>query len=306
MSLLADGAGVDSASVRSKPVAICISASSDMSFAAAVTFINFIRIHGVEGFHFRFFSDSKLPRMEKIFRDIGADFKVELYRPPVSWTKLWGSRAIAHFSPLVLAKFEGFRLLSTFPTVVWLDYDIVITNSLDELWNRDDFDLGYSGSGQPMSKGFSVPPKGTDPTREGMSAGVMVFRASYVEHEATTLTLYGIFSNVYASLYYPEQAVFDLYFQSRPDFGHWKLDERFCAFPGSESPTNLILHGFGSKKFWNGLKNEAWASHYEEWLSSGGWVWNPLHNKLSKIFRGVKYLAARLIVSCRILKGVKA
>jgi len=299
MSAFAEGAGVDSNSVQSQPIAICISASSDLSFAAAVTFINFIRIHGVEGFHFRFFSNSRLPRMEKIFRDMGADFKVELYRPPVSWTKLWGSKAIAYFSPLVLAKFEGFRLLSSFATVLWLDYDIVISGSLAELWKRRDFDLAFMGSGQAMAKGFISTPTEVDPEREGMSAGVMVLRSSFANHDKVSPDLYGIYSKTYSSLYFPEQAVFDLYFLSNQDFVYWKLDDRFCAFPGRESATNLITHSFGPKKFWNGLQNDSWSSNYEEWLNSGGWSWNPLQSNLAKLVRGLKHLTARFLILFR-------
>ena len=303
MSLLAGGAGVDPTSVHSKPVAICISASSDMSFAAAVTFINFIRIHGVESFHFRFFSDSKLPRMEKIFRDIGADFKVELYRPPVSWTKLWGSRAIAYFSPLVLAKFEGFRLLSSFPTVVWLDYDIVITKPIAELWTRDDFDVAFQGSSQPMRNSFSNPPDDIDGEREGMSAGVISFKRSFLGHEEATRNLYNIFSLYSSTLYYPEQAIFDIFFQAHGGYNHWRLEEKFGAEPGKESTSNAIVHAYGPKKFWNGRQDSSWNNHFFDWLELGGWGWKPLHNKLSRIIRGAKYLTARFLVSSRVLRG---
>ena len=277
-------------------IAICISASSDLAFAAAVTFINFIEIHGVDGFHFRLYSNSKLPRMVKIFKNLGADFEVEIYRPPVNWTKLWGSRAIAYFSPLVIAKFEGFRLLSTFSTVVWLDYDIVIKKPLTELWTIGNFDLAYASSSQPMSNGFTVPPISLDPEIEGMSAGVMVFRSTFIGNRTATLDLYSLFSEAYASLYYPEQAVFDLYFLSHQKYVHWKLDDRFVGFPGTESSDNLMVHGYGSVKFWNGLQNDAWLMHYEEWLALGGWAWNPVRTKLAKLLRALKYSTARLLM----------
>jgi hypothetical protein len=148
--------------------------------------------------------------MAKIFRNLGADFEVEVYRPRVDWTKLWGSRAIAYFSPLVLAKFEGFRLLSSFPTVVWLDYDIVIRAPLSELWTRGEFDIAYLSSSQPMKNGFTVAPKGIDGDKEGMSAALIVFKRSFRDWECASQDLYSIFSRNYSNLYYPEQAVFDL------------------------------------------------------------------------------------------------
>ena len=291
------GSSLDGASTEPpEKIAICISASSDLAFAAAVTFLNFIEIHGVDGFHFRLYSDLKLPRMVKIFRNLGADFEVEIYRPPVNWTKLWGSRAIAYFSPLVLAKFEGFGLLSDFPTVVWLDYDIVIKKPLTELWTRSNFDLAYAGSGQPISNGFTVPPVGLDSEREGMGAALMVFRSTFVDNKSATLELYSLFSKEYSSLYYPEQAIFDLYLLSHQKYVHWELDDRFICEPGRESPNNLIVHGWGSKKFWNGLQNDSWSSNYEEWLTLGGWAWNPLRTKLAKLVRALKYSAARLLM----------
>lgn len=295
MSKVFENTGEGGSQAVSKKVAVCISASSDLAFAAAVTFLNFIEIHGAQGFHFRLFSDSRLPRMAKIFKNLGADFEVEVYKPPVSWTKLWGSRAIAYFSSLVLAKFEGFRLLSSFPTVVWLDYDIVIKDSLAELWSRSDFDLAFMGSGQAMAKGFIAPPVDVDPEKEGMSAGVMVFRSTFVDHVKAPSNLYGIYSKTYASLYYPEQAVFDLYFMSNQDFVHWKLDEKFCAFPGSETSSNLIIHSFGPKKFWNGLDNDSWSRNYQEWLNLGGWSRSPFQTKLAKLVRGLKHLTASFL-----------
>ena len=299
MNLTLDNNRNNLGSESNEKVAICISASSDLAFAAAVTFLNFIDIHGAEGFHFRLFSDAKIPGMVKIFKDLGADLEVEVFRPPVSWRKMWASKAIAYFTPLVLAKFEGFRLLSSFPTVVWLDYDIVITRSLSELWTRRDFDLAYSGSGQPMAKGFTVPPKSVDHHKEGMFAGVLVFRQTFESHKEANRDLYSIFSQYFSDLYYPEQAVFDLYLDAHNSFKRWKLDERFCAYPGKESNSSLILHSFGSKKFWNGIHNEAWNNYYSQWLSIGGWGWHPMRSKIRKFWRGLRHLYALFLISFR-------
>ena len=280
-------------------MAICISASSDLSFAAAVTFINFIRIHGVEGFHFRLFSDAKLPRMENIFRELGADFKVELYTPPVSWGKLWGSRAIAYFSPLVLAKFEGFRLLSSFSTVVWLDYDIVITKPISELWDKGDFDIAFPGSSQPVRNGFMTLPTGINGDLEGMSAGVISFKQSFCRHKEIGENFYSLFSLYWSELIYPEQAIFDIFFQTHRGFRYWKLGEKFGAEPGEESDSNAVIHGFGPRKFWNGRENSSWNEYFVQWLELGGWGWNPFRTRLAKLLRGLKHLTARFQNSFR-------
>jgi lipopolysaccharide biosynthesis glycosyltransferase len=281
-------------------VAICISVSSDLAFAAAVTFINFISIHGTEGFHFRLFSDSKLPRMVNVFQKLGADFEVEVFRPPLSWVKLWGSRAIAYFSPMVLAKFEGFQLLDSFPRVVWLDYDIVITKSIAELWTREGFDFAYAGSSQPKGSGFTIPPEVIKPDEEGMSAGILAFRRGFLGYGNAASELYKLFNTHHSHLYYPEQAIFDLYLDRHPGFKHWKLDEKFGSYPGNEVPGNAILHAYGSKKFWSGLHNDLWVNYHSEWLSRGGWSWNPILSKCYKAVRAAKHILARVLLALRI------
>lgn len=296
MSKVFENTGEGGSQAVSKKVAVCISASSDLAFAAAVTFLNFIEIHGVQGFHFRLFSDSRLPRMAKIFKNLGADFEVEVYKPPVSWTKLWGSKEIAYCSPLVLAKFEGFRLLSSFPTVVWLDYDIVIRASLSELWTRGEFDIAYLNSSQSMKNGFLVAPEGIDDDKEGMSAALIVFKRSFRDWGSASQDLYKIMCRNYSNLYYPEQAVFDLYLDRHPSFTHWRLDSRFCAFPGKESAQDLILHSYGSKKFWSGIRNDSWNRYYSDWQDLGGWRWRPSLTWLRKLWRGLKHISALLLL----------
>jgi lipopolysaccharide biosynthesis glycosyltransferase len=305
MTTAIEGTSGNSLAHPSEKVAICISVSSDLAFAAGVTLINFIEIHGTEGFHFRIFSDSKLPRMVKIFMKLGADFEVEVYKPPVNWTKLWGSKAIAYFTPLVLAKFEGFRLLSEFSTVVWLDYDILITKSISELWDKSNFDMAFSGSSQMITKGFTDPPDGRDLNSEGMSAGILAFRRSFPSWNSATLELYELFTEYYSKLYYPEQAVFDIFLSTHPGFAHWQLDEKFGAYPGQESSTNAILHAYGSQKFWSGLHNEFWQNYYLDWLSRGGSSWRPINSKLKKTLRGIRFLLARLVINMHIDRALK-
>lgn len=283
----------ESESVSSdKGTAVCFSASSDLAFAIGVTLLNFVSIHGSEGFHFRIFSDTKLEKLVSIFVKLGVDIKVERYRPPVSWFELWSSKAIAYFSPLVLAKFEGFRLLEHFRTVIWLDYDIVLQASLEELWTKKDFDIGYLGSSQPISKGFIVPPVGIDGSREGFHAATIVFKRSFKGFETACQELYSLFSKNAANLYYPEQAVFDLFLASRKDFVRWELDASFGQYPGNELPDTKILHAYGSKKFWNGLGDPTWTRFYENWLALGGAPWSPLASRIKKGARAIRYLIA--------------
>ena len=128
-----------------------------------------------------------------------------------------------------------------------------------------------------------------------MSAGILVFRNSFPGAEGATTDLYTLFSQFYSRLYYPEQAIFDIYLGAHKGFRHWELDEKFGAFPGAESNSNAILHAYGSKKFWSGLHNDGWRTYYYEWLSQGGWTWIPPKTKLRKFWRAAKHICANSV-----------
>lgn len=277
---------------KDKQIAVCLSASSDLAFAIAVTILNFVKIHGAAGFHFQIFSDAKLEKLVSIFASQGIDVSVEIYRPPVNWVTLWSSKAIAYFSPLVLAKFEGFRLLEHFRTVIWLDYDVVLRGSLAELWTRTSFDLAYLGSSQPISNGFIVPPLGMDTSREGFHAATIVFRKSFPGFERATSELYKLFAENALNLYYPEQAIFDLFLAAHPGFIRWELDASYGQYPGNELPDTKIVHAYGVKKFWNGLNHPVWTNLYESWLLLGGAPWRPRGSGLAKAIRALRYAVA--------------
>lgn len=130
-----------------------------------------------------------------------------------------------------------------------------------------------------------------------MSAGILAFRRSFLGYGTAAFELYRLFSYHYSRLYYPEQAIFDLYLATHPGFGRWKLDEKFGAFPGNESDSNAILHAYGPKKFWSGVQNSLWARYYSEWLKMGGGKWVPLNSVVQKFLRGAKHIAARLLLA---------
>jgi lipopolysaccharide biosynthesis glycosyltransferase len=277
-------------------IAVCIGVSSDLAFAAGVSFLNFARLHPTVKTKFYLFSDKNLPREAKIFKRAGLEVEIVKYRPPVGWLTLWSSRAIGFFSPLVLSKFEIFTLLNWHTQVIWLDYDILIQQPLNDLFTEAHYDIAFMESGHKISKAFLSPPIGFDLESPGMSAGIISARDSLVQLTGSSKNLYELFEEHSTQLYFPEQAIFDIYFQGI-DFVYKRLaPEDYSSYP--ESPTSekaFIIHCWGSKKFWNGLYNSEWEQYEKYWLSLGGLGHSPLKSSLKRFSRKIQYGVAVLL-----------
>lgn len=284
-------------------VAICMSVTSDLEFAAGVTIRNFVALHGSEGFEFYIFSDKKLHGLEKALSSINCSINTVEYDAPIEFVSLWSSRAIAYFSPLVLAKFEAFNLLEYHDSVVWLDYDIVILKPLTEVLDQEDFDFAFMKSGQPASNGFLITPTEFRGGEEGMSAGLLVVRRSFPDFSGAASRLYEIFLSQATNVVYPEQAVFDLFIRES-SYKYLKLDGSiYSAYPGLEDERTAIIHSWGYPKFWNGLDNEKWNQYYKEWLSMGGSRYNHGAFVLRRALRGAKFFFARWMKAIRVVSA---
>jgi len=274
---------------------VCLSLTSDLEFAAGVTILNFIEVHASKDFDFQIFSDSDLFTLQRVVRAKGASIRVTRYKPPVAFLKLWGSRAIGQFSPLVLAKFEAFNMLSSYGAILWLDYDIVILEPVITLLKEQDYDFAFMGSGQPASNGFL---KNSDPVlaeQEGMSAGIFYLKNSFPGHANASERLYELFESNSWNLFYPEQAIFDLFIRERK-FRYRRLDQEvFCSHPEQSSSKASILHSWGQRKFWNGLTNTIWNRYYQEWVDLGGSRYSMAISRLKKASRLFLFSFARLL-----------
>jgi hypothetical protein len=284
---------------KSQKVLICFGLTSDMEFAAGVSILNFVGLHGSEDFDFVVYSDSGMPRMVSALGLKGIDVEVIVYHPPIKWHELYSSRAIAYFSPQVLSKFEIFNNLEHYSRVIWFDYDIVIKHPLTELLSATDFDFACLKSNQSIGDAFIKAPKGIDLAilaKDGISAGLLMVRDSFPDHQKARQKLYDLYLRHSSNLYYPEQAIFDIFLE-KEDYRWLRLDgEIYCDNPEHEIAQSLILHAWGPKKFWNGRSNLSWSSYFKEWRSIGGSRYSPLLVLANGISRRVQHALALVIL----------
>lgn len=280
--------------------AICIGVSSDLAFAACVTFLNFWHFHQDEDFDYLLFSEKNLDDLIAPLSKVGLEVRSIIYRPPIPWKKLWGSKSVAYFSPMVLSKFEALPLLGKYDQVVWLDYDVVIQRrfyELKELTSPVSFMEG-SNLGESFVDTNHFPP--TIINADGVSAELMVFNKNLNSPLELYETLHKLYLKHFANLRLPEQALYGLVFHEngvrktvleRRRFSPRSLDK------GLKEPP-LMLHGSHSGKFWDGGQFDAgWELYYEQWLNLGGKSFSKEAHARAKALRKIKYGLARLVLA---------
>lgn len=281
-----------------RAIAVAMGLTSDMSFAAGAALLSFADHHDLNSFKVYIFSDGMMPKLERAMRARGIDLEILRYKAPVNWQTLWGAPSIRFFSPLVLSKFECMNLVSSHPLVIWMDYDVVVRGSLDELF-QEPFDFAYMTSGHPRSKAFfsnASLPENFDTKKIGMSAALLGVRNSFPQHKMAAHRLYELFSYHSRTLYFPEQGAFDLFLNSQSVKEFHPDPNYYCQHPeGPGADTAGIVHSFGKEKFWITRQNEDWNHYYSEWIRLGGSRRSLAHNALKKALRMMRYLFARFL-----------
>lgn len=211
------------------------------------------------------------------------------YRFHVGWLNKRKSSSLRYFSTMVFCKYECFRLLEEYDSVIWTDYDIVILKDLTELHNSmvgmQIFESSDSLGKMFYEKYRNMEFAGYDMDSVGLGTPLFVLRKSigdYMKYyqwcKKTTLE--------YAPyIYLPEQCIFTMLVQKFHIEYESLSNEKYVASPREDNNKEdiSIIHAAGRPKFWEGLRNEQWEDYYEEWIHRGGSKYKkPLKEKLIK------------------------
>lgn len=204
-----------------------------------------------------------------------------------------------YFSPMVLCKYECFRLLSEYSCVIWTDYDVVLKTNFNDLLNEHTCNAQFLPDGkQTIEVQF----------HEGIKDVATQFDYSKIANCYSIFVLYDNFdyqsayiycvniANKYGKyLHYGEQGALDFMLQNQKLLVNY-LPKEYSIHPTSEFASKaLILHAYGQPKYWNGLYNEEWKRNYEEWLKVYYGVFykiipllKKIKNKLGQIYKKLK------------------
>lgn len=261
--------------------AVVMGITGNWAFAAGTVLLALLRHNPALNADIIVFCDGALPAEDaRILQGLGAQL--------VPFTPVDAEltdEALSVFSPLSLAKFHCFDLLRHYQSVVWLDSDILVQDSLEELFScgplamaLEDPEFSDPPGAKPAQINLHGPVQDFDSEARNLNSGVIVFRHDLPAPEALRQLCLDFVCAHGTLLRYPDQAAFNALAQMllRQDPHCVQLlPQRFNAHPRNPAATFApIVHAFGAYKLWNdGLTATCfpeWQRDYARWLRLGG------------------------------------
>lgn len=176
------------------------------------------------------------------------------------------------YSMLAYSRYEIFNWLDEFKNIIWLDIDILVQKSLQELLNHVDGDMGMHEEKHTFGGLFLEPDPRFDNERKFLNTGVILYRDSLPNYQILTDWCYQKTREMAENLSLPDQAVINLMFQEFPEIKIRPIDTRFNCHPTDKNVKNaVIVHSYDSEKFWNFYYNFGeWNKNYKKWIKMGG------------------------------------
>lgn len=175
----------------------------------------------------------------------------------------------ARVSKMAFSRYECFGLLEKYRRVLWLDADIVIKGDISDLIDSCSSGIAmYKHENTPISVSFSHPVPGFDMTRECFNDGIFLLTDRLANPTALRRWCYEK-TNEWSDAINSDQAIINLLLQ---EFALQvsELDVKYNCPPNLETPSTVILHPWGKKKFWAGYVDPLWDRYYAEWRALGG------------------------------------
>ena len=222
------------------------------------------------------------------------------YKSPFSHVDNFSDEILNYFSPFLFCKYECFRLLDEYQTVIWTDYDVVITQDISELKEKNKTDakfisskfLGQKFNGKIFWEQNCIEDiHNFDLLKPAISCCAFVLFDTLKNYKEIYDECIRLTERYAPALFLPEEAIISIVFQQKK-ICYEKLDyQKYCTLPkdikGNENITSII-HAVGQPKFWNGLYNEQWESYYKKWLEMGGAKHINRYTKIEKLLLRIK------------------
>lgn len=206
------------------------------------------------------------------------------YKYRIGIADRWKNHSLGYFSGMLFCKFECFKLLNEYDTVIWTDYDILIKKDISELLENPQMGLRIASGADSLRSMFlntisEELVQNYDLEAEGVSTPLFVLNRSIGDFNTYYKWCYEMSHRYAQFIYLPEQCIISMLLQ---EYGlmYEKLSlEKYVRHPNDDDDDASILHAYCQPKFWNGLKNEKWDKYYLQWLTIGGTKYRkPLRN----------------------------
>ena len=191
------------------------------------------------------------------------------------------------FSKLAFARYEMFNLLDKYENVLWIDTDIIIKGSLEEIIDKakktgiamlcEDEKNKSSKKTDIVKTNFNKPVFGYNMNEPLHCSGVICVNEKLENSTLLTDWCYRKTEEYSDYLDLPDQGIlnlmieeFDLNVTPIGDYG------KYGALPyyGRDCSKSILIHSWGRNKFWNSWyllkKYPEWYECYQEWIKLGG------------------------------------
>lgn len=287
-----------------KKCAFITGGTSNQLFAMAVLAINIAKICPDIADELIVYTEKEINKaeQEKFNRIFPTRFIV--YQYPFVDMEYLNECALRNFSKMVFCKYECFRLLDEYETIIWTDYDVVIKQSFPEILtqstvNGSKIHARFLGNGDAIIAGKFSPSLYWHNCKQvlseinilspAVSTGIFVlfdtfpdYRAFYDECILTTEKYAG-------SLELPEEGVISVLLDKKKI--NWDLlyGNIYACHPINDTPSEdtKILHAASHPKFWeSGLEDTDWNQNYAEWKNKyKGKARVKTNHKIKKIIK---------------------
>lgn len=256
-----------------KPTAIVTGGTKNMVPAMAVLALNIAEVCPDIADILVIFHDGISEKEQKKINSIFPT-RFIFYKSPFSNINDFSNVITNYFNQIVFCKYECFKLLNEYRTVIWTDYDILILKNISELKNKNQISCFMPDTHISSLKDMFYP-----------SIESSVFPQEYLKRVGICTPLFILhdtipdYSDIYnecisltkkfsVHLYLPEQCIFS-YIIFEHNIEYYAIPYvPYCSHPVNDtiSDETFIIHAYGQPKFWNGQYNSIWESYYKTWI----------------------------------------
>lgn len=220
------------------------------------------------------FHDGKLKESDKKILQTILPTRFETYNFPLEDKKdKLDQVSLKAYTHMIFASIESFRLLNEFHNVIWLDYDILVTDDISDMASGSPYDFSFGTEGRISRDLFRQPIEGYNMNVMSANAGIFVIKDTIPEFNKVYEFCYDILEKHGNNMSLGDQSVYFLVIE------HFKLNHGILPDnyvididqPAIAGKTKII-HAAGSYKFWNCKEraNKQWTANYKEWVRMGG------------------------------------
>ena len=289
-----------------RPLALLLGITGDRGFAAGCLLLALRRHSPALRPDILMFNDGELPPGdEAVLRGLGACPLP--FTPPAG---VFAPDAVRQFSLLSLARFEGFRLVDEYRSVLWLDVDTAIQDDITPLLDYGPLSLALedphfteAGVTSPASINVDGSVPHLDPEASNLNSGVLVLRDDLPDPCGLHRLCLDWLETWGSRCRYIDQAVLNMLAQKlereSPALFRLLPYERFNAHPRNPGAGRAALvHAFGAYKLWDdGLTRcsfPEWERDYGRWLELGGSPWRGKVDNAEYLDGGAFHMLRRL------------